>query len=134
MRGGRTGHRKAGVRDLADIVTAVSPRVRLVTRVFVALTASIGGAAIVAIIWDQQGMDRARTALWTVAGSAAGAPRTAAGRYASSSWRSAAPAAWARVEWKKRMRQRAPSWRRTADSSQVTGVTVLPSEIEPRLT
>jgi hypothetical protein len=42
-------------------------------------------------------------------------------------------AAGARVEWKKRMRQRTVSWRRTADSSQVTGVTVLPSEIEPQL-
>ena len=56
------------MRDLADIVTAVSPRVRLVRRIFVALTASIGGVAIIAIILDQRAMDRAQTALWTVSG------------------------------------------------------------------
>src|ERR1700727_1900335 len=61
-------HQRANVRDLADIVTAVSPRVRRVTRVFVALTASIGGVAIIAIILDQRAMDRAQTALWTVSG------------------------------------------------------------------
>ena len=56
------------MRELSDIVTAVSPRVRLVKRVFAALTASIGGAAIIAIILDQRAMDRAQTALWTVSG------------------------------------------------------------------
>ena len=56
------------MRDLADIVTAVSPRVRLVTRVFLALTAIIAVAATAAIIWDQRAMDRAQTALWTVSG------------------------------------------------------------------
>ncbi len=56
------------MRDLADIVTAVSPRVRLVTRVFIGLTASIAVAATAAIVWDQRAMDRAEIALWTVSG------------------------------------------------------------------
>jgi hypothetical protein len=68
MRRGRTGHRKATLRDLADIVTAVSPRVRVATRVFQVLTASMAAAVMVAIILDQGAMDRAETALWTVSG------------------------------------------------------------------
>jgi hypothetical protein len=38
-----------------------------------------------------------------------------------------------RVEWKNRIRQLVFPWIRTADSSQVTGVVVLPSNTEPRL-
>jgi hypothetical protein len=40
----------------------------MATRVFLALTASISVAAVVAIVLDQRVMDRAETALWTVSG------------------------------------------------------------------
>jgi hypothetical protein len=56
------------VRDLFDIVTATSPRVRAVTQVFLVLTASIASAVLVGIVLDQRAKDRAEIALWTVSG------------------------------------------------------------------
>ena len=58
----------AAVRDLVDIVTAVSPQVRVVTRVFLGLTASVAAAVTIALVLDRQAIDRAETALWTVSG------------------------------------------------------------------
>jgi len=56
------------VRDLVAITTATSPGVRMATRVLLALAVSFSTAATAAIVLNQQAMDRAETALWTVAG------------------------------------------------------------------
>lgn len=56
------------MRDLVDIATATSPGVRVATRILLAFAATISLAAMAAIVFDQQAMDRAEIALWTVSG------------------------------------------------------------------
>jgi hypothetical protein len=45
---------RASVRDVVDLATAVSPGVRVVTRAFLVLTASVATAVTIAAVLDQR--------------------------------------------------------------------------------
>ena len=56
------------MRDLVDIVTATPPGVRATTRILLGLWAGLSVAGLATIVLDQQAIERAETALWTVSG------------------------------------------------------------------
>ena len=56
------------MRDLVDIATATSPGVRAVTRILLALAASLAVAVAIASFLNQRAKEQAEIDLWTVTG------------------------------------------------------------------